>query len=72
MAPGLERVATSLAGKLKVVKVNVDEAPATASRFDARSIPLLVMLDGGQTVGTQVGAVPADQLESWIRSTVSV
>lgn len=71
MAPGLEKVAATMAGKLKVVKVNVDEAPATASRFDARSIPTLVLLENGQTVGSQVGAVPADRLESWIRATVS-
>ena len=72
MARGLEKVAATLAGKLKVVKVNVDEAPTIASRFDARSIPMLVLLENGRTVGSQVGAVPADRLESWIRATVTV
>ena len=68
MAPGLEQVAANLAGKLKVVKVNVDEAPRTAARFDARSIPTLVLLQGGKKVATRVGAAPADQLEAWVRA----
>ena len=68
MAPGLEKVAANLAGKLKVVKVNVDEAPRTAARFDARSIPTLVLLQSGKKVATRVGAAPADQLEAWIRA----
>ena len=67
-APGLEQVAANLAGKLKVVKVNVDEAPRTAARFDARSIPTLVLLQGGKKVATRVGAAPADQLEAWVRA----
>ena len=51
-----------MAGRLKVVKVNVDEAPAVSARYDARSIPTLLILDRGEVKARQVGAVPADAL----------
>jgi thioredoxin-like negative regulator of GroEL len=56
------------AGKLKVVKVNVDEEPALAARFDARSIPLLVVLDDGREVDRVVGALPRPALEARLAS----
>lgn len=58
VAPVLERLAVRYAGRVKVVKVNVDESPATAARFDARSIPTLVLVQQGRTVGRVVGAQP--------------
>ena len=65
VAPGVEQAARTLAGRLKVVKVNVDRAPAVAARFNARSIPMLLILDGGQLKDRQVGAVPPDVLLRW-------
>ena len=65
VAPGVEEAARRLAGRLKVVKVNVDNAPAVAARFDARSIPMLLILDGGKLKDRQVGAVPPDVLLRW-------
>jgi thioredoxin 2 len=64
VAPVLERLAARHAGRLKVVKVNVDESPALASRFDASSIPLLVVLRGGDAVERIVGAQPLPALEA--------
>ena len=58
VAPVVERLAVRYAGKVKVVKVNVDDNPQTAARFDARSIPTLAMVRGGQTVGRIIGAQP--------------
>lgn len=58
VAPVLESLAKRYAGKLKVVKVNVDEAPATAARYDARSIPTLLMMRNGQVTNRIVGAQP--------------
>ena len=58
VAPVLERLALRYAGRVKVVKVNVDDNPATAARYDARSIPTLVLVRGGQPVGRLVGAHP--------------
>lgn len=58
VAPILERLATRYAGRIKVVKINVDDNPRTAVRFDAKSIPTLVMLRNGATVARLVGAQP--------------
>jgi thioredoxin 2 len=65
VAPGVEQAAQRLAGRLKVVKVNVDQAPATSARFKATSIPMLLILDRGQVKARQVGAVPPDALLRW-------
>jgi thioredoxin 2 len=62
--PVLEQLAAERAGALKVVKVNVDENPSLAQRFGAMSIPLLVVLRGGEEVDRVVGAASKPQLES--------
>lgn len=64
VAPVLERLAARHAGKLKVVKVNVDENASLAARFGAHSIPLLVALRDGEEVQRVVGAQPLPALES--------
>ncbi|MCW2724411.1 MAG: thioredoxin [Frankiales bacterium] len=68
VAPGVERAAKELAGRLKAVKVDVDKAPGVAARFGAQSIPTLLVLDHGREVSRQIGAVPPDQLLRWIES----
>jgi thioredoxin 2 len=64
VAPVLQRLAQRQAGKLKVVKVNVDENPRLAVRFAAQSIPLFVVLRDGAEVQRIVGAQPLPALES--------
>jgi thioredoxin 2 len=64
IAPVLEDLAARHAGRLKVVKVNVDEQPALGARFEARSIPLLVVLRDGREVDRIVGALPRPALEA--------
>ena len=71
VGPAVERTATDLAGRVKVVKVNVDEAPATAARFGARSIPTLLMLREGRVVGRIVGARSAGELRRWVEETLT-
>jgi thioredoxin 2 len=71
VSPLVERAAQAFAGRVKVVKVNVDEAPGVASRFGARGIPTLLLLDHGRELSRQVGAVPWQQLERWVQSTLS-
>ena len=66
IAPVLERVSRDHAGRVKVVKVNVDESPVQANRFQARSIPMLVQLDQGKIVDTMVGAHPAAAIQRWV------
>jgi thioredoxin 2 len=62
--PVLAQLASERAGSLKVVKVNVDENPQLASRFQAMSIPLLVVLRKGEEVDRVTGALPKPALEA--------
>jgi thioredoxin 2 len=66
VSPVLDQLAKERAGRLKLVKVNVDKSPVLARRFDARSIPTLLLIDGGEVVSRQVGAAPAHALNSWV------
>jgi thioredoxin 2 len=66
VSPALEQLATELAGKLKLVKVNADEAPQVSRRFDVQAIPTLVLMHHGTVVDKQVGAAPAPALRSWL------
>ena len=58
IAPALEELAAELAGQARIAKLNVDDNPQTASRFDVRSIPTLLVLVGGREVDRIVGAQP--------------
>jgi thioredoxin-like negative regulator of GroEL len=62
VAPALERLAQEFAGRLKVVKVNVDESPKLADRFGVRGIPLVLLMQQRREVDRLVGALPADKL----------
>lgn len=72
IAPVLEQLAHELAGRLKVVKVNVDEAPRTAARFDARGVPTLVVLRSGEVLARQTGALPRRALIDWVHRTTAL
>jgi len=62
VSPILEELTREYAGRLKVVKVNVDDNPVTQQRYQAFSIPTLVVLKGGRHVDRIVGALPKSQL----------
>jgi thioredoxin 2 len=64
VGPILEQLAKEHAGRLKVVKVNVDDNPALSRRFNASSIPTMLVLKDGQVVDRVVGAMPKPQLEA--------
>ena len=59
VSPALENLARVRAGRVKLVKVNVDESPATASRFGVQGIPTLLVVHKGTVVARQTGAAPA-------------
>jgi thioredoxin 2 len=67
VSPVLERVAHSQAGKLKLLRVNVDNAPELAGRYGAQSIPLLVLFRDGNPVDRLVGAQPETQIKAWLQ-----
>jgi thioredoxin 2 len=68
VGPSLEQLAGELAGQVKLVKVNVDEAPGVQRRFGVEGIPTLVVLREGKEVGRKVGAAPLADLRSWLQS----
>jgi thioredoxin 2 len=61
-APALESLAGDQAGRIKIVKVDVDRNPQTAGRYNIRSIPTLILFRNGQAVETLVGAQSKDAL----------
>ena len=66
IAPVLDELAPEFAGKVKIVKMNVDDNQTTPARFGVRSIPTLLLIKNGQVVATQVGALPKTQLANFI------
>lgn len=70
IAPGVEQASRDFAGRLKVLKVNVDHAPQIAGRFKVQGVPTLLILQDGKVVDTQVGALPTNQLLAWVRGHV--
>jgi thioredoxin 1 len=70
IAPALEEIAGSLDGKVKIVKMNVDENPQTAAKYGIQSIPTLMLFKDGQMASRQIGAVPKQKLEHWITTAV--
>jgi thioredoxin 1 len=70
IAPALEEISNSLNGKVKIVKLNVDENPGTAAKYGIMSIPTLMMFKNGQLASRQVGAAPKQKLEQWITGAV--
>jgi thioredoxin 1 len=72
IAPALEEIAGSLNGKVKIVKLNVDESPNTAQKYGIMSIPTLMLFKNGELASRQVGAAPKQKLEQWITSAAAV
>ena len=66
VSPALENLARDRAGRIKLVKVNVDESPAIAARFGVQGIPTLLVLDKGTVVTRQTGAAPEAALRQWL------
>jgi thioredoxin 1 len=67
LAPTVAEIATAYAGKIKVVKLNVDENTNAAGKFNIRGIPTLLIFKGGQVAEQVVGAVPRDQIEKAVQ-----
>jgi thioredoxin 1 len=71
VAPIVDEIANQYDGQVKVVKLNTDENPDTASKLGIRSIPTLIVFKGGQQVDTVVGAVPKTTLAQTLEKHVS-
>lgn len=70
LAPILETVAGEYQGKLKIVKVNVDQNPDTPAKFGIRGIPTLILFKNGEAAATKVGALSQSQLTSFLDSSL--
>jgi thioredoxin 2 len=66
VSPALAQLAGEMAGRLKLVKVNVDEAPKLQQRYGVQAIPTLMVLRKGQVIARQAGAAPAPALRAWL------
>lgn len=66
VAPVVEELASEMSGKVKFVKVNVDDCPQTASKYGIMSIPTLLVIKNGEIVGSQIGAVNKAVLKNMI------
>ena len=71
IAPVVEELAAEFAGKLKILKMNVDDNPRTPSKYGVRGIPNLILFQGGQVKEQIVGAVPKAQLVKAISNVVT-
>ena len=71
IAPALEEIANELNGKVKIVKMNVDENPMTPTTYRIQAIPTLILFKSGEVVDRQMGALPKTRLSSWISTNVA-
>ena len=70
IGPVLDEIYSAMGSKVKIVKLNVDESPRTASKYGVMSIPTLMIFKNGELASRQVGAAPKQKLEQWITATV--
>lgn len=67
IAPVLEELSSELAGKVKIVKLNVDENPNTTVKYGVRSIPTMILFKGGEAADMKIGAgTPKAGLSKWL------
>jgi thioredoxin 2 len=71
VSPALEQVATEMAGRLKLVKVDVDRAPALSERFAARARADTLLMNHGQVISRRAGAAPAPAIRKWVEAAVA-
>ena len=67
IAPIVEQLAGEYEGKVKVVKLNIDENPKSPTQYDVRSIPTLLLFKDGKVVGNLVGAYPKAKIEELVK-----
>lgn len=70
IAPILDEVAAEYAGRLKVVKLNIDDNPETPTEFGVRGIPTLMVFKNGERVATKVGALAKSQLQDFLNASL--
>ena len=70
IGPALEELSSEMDGKVKIVKVNVDENPNSPSQMGVRGIPALFIFKDGEVISNRAGAAPKAALQSWIEESI--
>jgi thioredoxin 1 len=70
IGPSLEEISAEMEGKVKIVKINVDENPGVSAKLGIRSIPTLMLFKNGQLAAQKVGAAPKGELVKWINGAI--
>ena len=70
IAPFLEDIATEMKGKVTIAKINIDENPATPTKYVVNGIPTLILFKNGQVAATKIGALPKSKLMEWVESVI--
>ena len=70
IGPALEELSDEYDGKIKIVKINVDENPNSPAQMGVRGIPALFLFKGGQAIANKTGAAPKAALADWINASI--
>ena len=70
IGPALEEISDEMAGKVKIVKVNIDENPQTPMQYGVRGIPTLLIFDKGEVKAEKIGAAPKSKLSEWVEQSL--
>ena len=70
IGPALEELSDEYEGKVKIVKINVDENPSISQTYSIRSIPALMIFKDGEKISEKMGALPKSALQSWVNETI--
>ena len=71
LAPTIDELSKSLQGKVKILKMNIDDNPDTPTKFGVRSIPTMMIFKDGKQLASRVGALPKSSIEEWINSNIT-
>ena len=69
IAPALDQIAEELAGHVTIAKVNIEDSPATPSRYGVRGIPTMMLFRDGHMAAMKVGAMPKQKILEWLAET---
>jgi len=68
LGPVIDELSAEFEGRVKVVKLNIDDNPEIPAKYGVRSIPTLMLFKDGEAVDTKIGSLPKTKLQSWLES----
>lgn len=70
MSPLVDELAAEMAGKVKVVKINIDDSPEAPTKYGVRGIPTFMVFKGGKVVDTRVGGMSKTAFSDWVKAAI--